>query len=56
MSYSTGHFHCNMYIPKMKKSTYDGKVETSRAEPPPPQPFLKINHKIIPLHVCVTQC
>ena len=41
MSYSTGPFHCNMYIPKMKKSTYDGKVETSRAELPPPPTFFE---------------
>ena len=45
MSYSTGHFHCNMYssrslyLIKMKKSTYDGKVETSRAELSPPNLF-----------------
>ena len=51
MSYSTGHFHCNMYS---SRSLYL-KVETSRAELSP-QPFLKINHKIIHLLVCVTQC
>ena len=61
MSYSTGHFHCNMYSSRSLYLKWNGqhtmeKWRLAEQNSPPPQPFWKINHKIIHLLVCVTQC